>query len=164
MKLLIVRHATAEDGGPRLRDWDRALTDHGRAEASLVSHALQTLELQPDVVLSSPLVRARQTAEIVAGELGVDMTLAEELQAGDATLDHVQRLLARHTAETALLVGHEPDLSSLAARLVNADERGMLLKKGGLIRVDIEGRVQAGRGRLVWLLTPRVMGAMTRSQ
>lgn len=164
MKLLVVRHATAEDGGPNLRDWDRALTDKGRAEASLISHALQVLELQPNVVLSSPLVRARQTAEIVAGELGVDVTLADELQSGDATLEHVQRLLTRHTVDTAMLVGHEPDLSSLAARLVNADERGMLLKKGGLIRVDVEGRVQAGRGRLVWLLTPRVMGAMTRTQ
>jgi len=164
MKLLIVRHATAEDGGPRLRDWDRALTDDGRAEALLVSTTLHLLGTVPDVVLSSPLVRARQTAEIVAGELGMDVTLAEELQAGDATLEHVQRLLVRHTVDTAMLVGHEPDLSSLAARLINADERGMLLKKGGLIRVDVEGRVQAGRGRLVWLLTPRVMGAMTRSE
>ena len=164
MKLLIVRHATAEDGGPNLRDWDRALTDDGRAEASVVSTALHVLGIVPVVVLSSPLVRARQTAEIVAGELGLDVTLADELQSGAASLDHAQRLLARHTVDTAMLVGHEPDLSSLAARLVNADERGMLLKKGGLIRVDVEGRVQAGRGRLVWLLTPRVMSAMVRPE
>ena len=164
MKLLIVRHATAEDGGPGVRDWDRALTHEGRAEASLISHALQALELQPNIVLSSPLVRARQTAEIIANILGVDMTLADELQSGAALLDHVQRLLTRHAVDTAMLVGHEPDLSSLAARLVNADDRGMLLKKGGLIRIDVEGRVQAGRGRLVWLLTPRVMGAMTRNE
>lgn len=162
MKVLFVRHATAEDGGASLRDWDRALTDEGRAEAPLISNALHVLELQPDVVLSSPLVRAHQTAEIVAPALGCTVTFADELQPGNGTVDNLQQLLVRHTADTVMLVGHEPDLSSLAARLCNADERGILLKKAGLIRVDIEGRVRAGRGRLVWLLTPRVMSAMVR--
>lgn len=163
MKLVFVRHATAEDGGPKLRDWDRALTDAGRAEAPLVSNALYQLGIQPDIVLSSPLVRAHQTAEIVAAALGSTVTLANELQPGNGTLDHLQHIVGRSTADTVMLVGHEPDLSSLAARLINADERGILLKKAGLIRVDIEGRVQAGRGRLVWLLTPRVMRAMTHA-
>ena len=162
MRIVFVRHATAEDGGPSLPDWDRALTPEGRAEAPLVSNALQALELQPDLVLSSPLVRAYQTAEIIAPVLGCTVMVADELQPGHGTLDNLQQVLARHTAGTVMLVGHEPDLSALAARLCNADERGILLKKAGLIRVDIEGRIQAGRGRLVWLLTPRVMRAMVR--
>ncbi len=164
MRMVFVRHATAEDGGPNLRDWDRALTPEGRAEAPLIGNALQVLELHPDVVLSSPLVRAHQTAEIVAPVFGCTVTFADELQPGNGTLDNLQQVLARHTADTVMLVGHEPDLSALAARLCNADERGILLKKAGLIRVDIEGRVRAGRGRLVWLLTPRVMNAMVHPQ
>lgn len=164
MKVVFVRHATAEDGGPTLRDWDRALSDEGRAEAPLISNALQVLEMQPDLVLSSPLVRAHQTAEIVAQALGRSVTLADELQPGNGTLDNLQQMLARHKADTVMLVGHEPDLSSLAARLVNADERGILLKKAGLIRVDLEGRMRAGRGRLIWLFTPRVMRAMVHTQ
>jgi phosphohistidine phosphatase SixA len=56
-----------------------------------------------------------------------------------------------------MLVGHEPDFSALAARLINADERGIVLKKGGLIRIDLNGPPRAGRGRLSGLLTPKML-------
>jgi phosphohistidine phosphatase SixA len=58
------------------------------------------------------------------------------------------------------LVGHEPDFSSMAARLINADERGIALKKAGLIRIDVDGGPRPGRGRLTALLTPKMLRLM----
>lgn len=164
MKLLFLRHAIAEDARQGMRDWDRALTEEGRAQGPVVAHALNMLETYPDVVLSSPLVRARETAELVAPLLNSHVELVDELQPGSGSLKGLGRLLEHYTGTCVMLVGHEPDLSSLAARLANADERGILLKKAGLIRIDLDGRPQPGRGRLVWLLTPRVMQCMQQGQ
>ena len=160
MKLLFLRHATAEDAQGGMSDWDRALTDEGRTQAEVVGNALRLLETQPEIVLSSPLVRARQTAEIVAALLGCRVELVDELQPGADSINNLQHVLQHYDAETVMLVGHEPDFSTLAARLINADDRGILLKKAGLIRIDIDGRIKAGRGRQAWLLTPKVMGFM----
>jgi phosphohistidine phosphatase len=164
MKLLFLRHAIAEDAQPGMRDWDRALTDEGRAQMPIVANALTLLGTTPDLILSSPLVRARETAEMVASRFGCSIDMVNELQPDGGTLEDLQRVLHHYDVQTVMLVGHEPDLSSHAARLVNADERGILLRKAGLIRIDIDGRLQAGRGRMVWLLTPRVMGCMTAAQ
>lgn len=160
MKLLFLRHAIAEDGRPGMKDWDRELTDEGREQATMVASALRALGVKPGIVLSSPLVRTRQTAEIVAPLLGSGVDFVDVLQPGNSSLKDLEQVLHSYDADSVMLVGHEPDLSSLAAGLVNADERGMLLKKAGLIRVDIDGRPRAGRGRLAWLLTPRVMSYM----
>lgn len=156
MKLFFLRHGIAEDAHGTLTDYDRALTEEGRAQLGTIAQALLRLNVKPDLILSSPLVRAYQTAEIVAPVLGSTVMVANELQAG-CSLDDVLRLLQRHQHDTILLVGHEPDFSSIAARLINADERGIVLKKAGLIRVEIQGRPQAGRGRLSALLTPKML-------
>ncbi|HEY0605077.1 MAG TPA: phosphohistidine phosphatase SixA [Herpetosiphonaceae bacterium] len=156
MKIFFMRHGIAEPAHGSVKDHDRALTEEGRSQVSQIAQAMQRLSIKPDVILTSPLVRARQTAEIVAPALEAPLETANELQPG-AILDDLQRLLRRYPQETVMLVGHEPDFSALAARLINADERGILLKKGGMIRIDIDGRPQAGRGRLVMSLTPKTM-------
>ncbi len=156
MKLFFLRHGIAEDASDGLRDYDRALTDEGRAQLERTAHALLRLGIKPDVILTSPLVRAKQTAAIVGPALDVPFEEANELQPG-CLLDDLLRLLSRYPLETIMLVGHQPDLASMAARLINADERGLVLKKGGLIRVEITGRPQAGRGRLSGLLTPKML-------
>ena len=156
MKLYFLRHGIAEDAHDSMRDYDRALTEEGREQLSTIAAALQRLQITPALILSSPLVRAQQSAEIVAETLGCQVTTARELEPG-CTLEHLQRLLAHYNHDTLMLVGHEPDFSALAARLINADERGILLKKAGLIRVEVQGRPQAGRGRLSALLTPKML-------
>jgi phosphohistidine phosphatase len=156
MKIFFMRHGVAEPAHDHLKDYDRALTDDGRAQLNLIAQAMQRLTIKPDVILTSPLVRAMQTAEIIAPALGSPIELAEELQPG-CILDDLQRLLRRYQHEAVMVIGHEPDFSALAARLINADERGILLKKGGMIRIDVDGRPQAGRGRMVMLLTPKTM-------
>lgn len=162
MKIFFLRHGIAEPAHGSLKDHDRALTEEGRSQMSQIAQALQQLSINPDLILTSPLVRARETAEIVATTLGVQLETVNELQPG-CILDDLQRLLRRYPQETVMLVGHEPDFSALAARLINADERGILLKKGGLIRIDIDGRPQAGRGRLVMSLTPKTMVLLANS-
>lgn len=156
MKIFFMRHGIAEPAHGSIKDHDRALTEEGRTQVNLIAQAMQRLSIRPDVVLTSPLVRARETAEIVAPALEAKLEIANELQPS-CILDDLQRLLRRYPQDTIMLVGHEPDFSALVARLINADERGILLKKGGMIRIDVDGRPQAGRGRMVMSLTPKTM-------
>jgi len=156
MRLWLLRHGIAEDAHGTMSDWDRALTDEGRSQMELIAQALKRFGAKPEIVLASPLVRTYQTAEIVAPVLGCPVVTADELQPG-CLLEDVQRLLPRYQHGTYMLVGHEPDFSALAARLINADERGLVLKKAGVIRIEIDGRPQAGRGRLSGLLTPKML-------
>lgn len=160
MNLYFLRHGIAEDAHGAMRDADRALTGDGREQLADIARTLGRLGVKPDLILSSPLVRARQTAEIVAPVLGSPMEIADELQPG-CTLDDLQRVLGPFSRESIMLVGHEPDLSSMAARLINADEQGIVLKKAGLICVNVDGITRRARGRLTALLTPKMLQLMT---
>lgn len=156
MRLYLLRHGIAEDAGAGMSDAERALTAQGREQLADTSRALERLGLTPGIILTSPLVRAAQTAELVAPALGAAVEQAPELEPG-CDLQDVQGLLRRYDYDTIMLVGHEPDFSTLAARLINADEQTIVLKKGGLIRIDMQGRLQAGRGRLAALFTPKML-------
>lgn len=156
MRLYLLRHGIAEDASAGMSDAERALTDEGRDQLVDTSKALLRLGVKPGVILSSPLVRAVQTAELVAPSLDAPVEQALELQPG-CMLSDLERLVRRYQHDTIMIVGHEPDFSTLAARLNNADERGIVLKKGGMIRVDVSGgKLQAGRGRLTALFTPKM--------
>ena len=164
MRLFFLRHGIAEPGHGGMSDFDRQLTDEGRAELEEVAHGLRRLKIRPDRLLSSPLVRARQTAEAVAPALAVDVEIADELRSG-ATFAAFQQLARRYSAAEALMfVGHEPDFSETAAALIGADGDGLVLKKAGLIRVDLDGRFERGQGRLRWLLTPRQLALIGESK
>jgi phosphohistidine phosphatase len=160
MKLFFLRHGIAEDAHGGMSDAERALTEEGREQLGRIARALLRFGVKPDIVLTSPLVRATQTAEIVAPVLESPIEIVPELQPG-CGLEDLQGLLRRYDQDAIMLVGHEPDFSSLAARLINADERGIVLKKAGLIRVEVDGQPKAGRGRLSGLLTPKMLLLMT---
>lgn len=164
MRLFFLRHGIAEPGHGGLSDFDRQLTDEGRAELEEVAHGLRRLKIRPDRLLSSPLVRARQTAEAVAPALAVDVEIADELRSG-ATFAAFQQLTRCYSADEALMfVGHEPDFSETAAALIGADGDGLVLKKAGLIRVDLDGGFERGQGRLRWLLTPHQLALIGGSK
>jgi phosphohistidine phosphatase len=120
MKLYVMRHGPAEDFAASGRDADRALTPSGRERVRAVAKLLRDKDEMPRVIVSSPLVRALQTAEIVAAELGLDhVDTAHELApAGDAVA-FVRRMLASDR-KRPMVVGHEPDLSALVSTLVDA--------------------------------------------
>jgi phosphohistidine phosphatase len=155
MRLFFLRHGLAQPRGEAPDDAGRVLTPHGRAELAIIARALGILKVKPDPILSSPYRRARQTAEIVAPTIGGKVTIAEELSAG-APPDVFEKLIRRFASHDAVMfVGHEPDLSNAAANVAGADEGSIVLKKAGLIRIDVDDHGPHFHGQLRWLLTPR---------
>jgi phosphohistidine phosphatase len=110
--------------------------------------------IRPDVIVSSPLLRAQQTAEIVAAELGMTVRRDARLASGFGKQE-LWALLDELGAREPLLVGHEPDLSSLLSYL--ADAPRLPMRKGTLATVDLETRLGDGEGVLRWLLPPDLL-------
>jgi phosphohistidine phosphatase len=167
MELFLLRHGPAVERGTRGFEDDstRPLTPKGRRQLRKTTAALKKLEADFDLILSSPLVRAKQTAEIVAAGLKLKKRLkfASALApGGDA--DILMRQLEREKPgpKRILLVGHEPDLSQLASLLVAGGPQLQLdFKKGGLCKLEAD-KLHAGKcATLAWLLTPKQMKLMT---
>lgn len=126
MKLYVMRHGPAEDDSPTGRDADRALTPSGRDRVRSVAKALGAEDEAPLVIVSSPLVRALQTAEIVAAITGAPVEVRAEMAPGG---DKMALLAEQVTAKRkrVMVVGHEPELSMLVHRLVGrVPDEGML--------------------------------------
>lgn len=156
--LLLLRHGIAEERRPDLADGDRALTARGRERTRQVVERLVALGLTADQLLSSPLLRARQTADIaVAAGWAPDLTLAAELAPGGDALSRLPRWCEACGGDSLALVGHEPDLSGLAATLVGAPAGCLDLRKAGLIQLHLPGGVAAGQAVLVSLVRPRLL-------
>ena len=155
MELYLLRHGIAADlGPPGSGDAGRPLTKDGIAKMKAEARGLRQLGIVLDVLLSSPLVRARETAEIVAQELDITVQLTDLLAPGCDT-DRLFELLDKHRdAKRVMIVGHEPDFSMMIGALTGGSQ--VALKKGGLGRVDLD-RLEDGAGTLVWLLPPRVL-------
>jgi len=158
MNLYLLRHGIAVERGTGqyASDADRPLTTKGRRKLRGAAAAIRAMELSFDVILSSPLVRARQTAELIVKALHCRHRLElTELLAPGASAAGLVRRLKQLKPQSALLVGHEPDLSALASRLLTGGNGlAITFKKGGLCRLSIE-RLQAGRcASLDWLVTP----------
>ena len=155
MELYFLRHGIAADVGPTgTGDAGRPLTKEGIAKMQVSARGIRRLGLRLDALLSSPLVRAHETAVIIARELGLELQLAEKLAPGCDPAQLFALLGEYRGAERVMLVGHEPDFSSLIGVLTGGSH--VLMKKGGLARVDIE-RLELSTGTLTWLLPPRVL-------
>jgi phosphohistidine phosphatase len=154
LELYFLRHADAGDPAQWSGDdGDRPLSEEGRSQATRLGSYLKALEVKPDVVITSPKVRAADTGKLVGELLGRDVTtdgrLAEGLEADGlgAVLGGLDAGVGR-----VLLVGHDPDFSALASWLAGAP---VSLRKGSLARIDLPDRsVGPGRGSLLWLLPP----------
>lgn len=124
MKIYIMRHGPAEDQAPTGRDFDRKLTVSGRARTELAVHELGRWE-RPKRVISSPLVRTVETAEVLIAVLGLgfDLETRDELAPGGSAIGLLGEL-ATQGAKRVIVIGHEPDVSSLAALLLPSWARG----------------------------------------
>ena len=152
MLLYILRHGTAEPRRPELDDAARALTDKGRDQCKRVAALLRRLEL-PEAVVTSPLVRARQTAEEVMRGLRFDAPLRELTALIPGTpVEETALALAAAGERCVLAVGHEPLLSEVVAALVGPGLR-LALKKGGLAEIEVESR-RPPRGTLLGVVRP----------
>jgi phosphohistidine phosphatase len=151
MKLYLIRHAEAVERTGTMPDADRYLTPKGRSAFRGIARLVRGAGIAPDIIFTSPLLRAVQTAEILAERLKYDGTVAvsKDLSPG---FDH--RALRSLLAEAgnpgeAAFVGHEPDLGDLAAALL-ALPGGFPLRKGAVVALEVEGNVREGTAKFLW--------------
>ncbi|HSF57309.1 MAG TPA: phosphohistidine phosphatase SixA [Candidatus Binatia bacterium] len=160
MKLYLMRHgiAVAGDQPGMESDSARPLTPKGVKRMRREANGLRRLGISFDTILTSPLVRARQTADIVAETLGLKSRLEEISElAPETSVDHLVAGLARfHDREDLLLVGHNPLLIRAFSFFISGkDNLEIALKKGSLGCVETDGLPPGGPGTLHWLLTPK---------
>ena len=162
MNLYLMRHgiALAQDDPSVAHDAERALTSKGSKRMRKAARGLSALAIPFDSILTSPLLRARQTADIVANTLGLE-TCLEEISglAPESNVEHLMFSLTRYQdRKHVLLIGHEPLLSGAAAHLLGGRKSASLnieFKKGGLCRIEIDTLPAAAPGTLHWFLTPK---------
>ena len=158
-EIYLVRHAIAEERGPKWPDdRKRPLTGKGIERMREVVRGLRELAIAFDTVLSSPLVRAKDTAHILVGGMKPQpmITLLPALAPGTSPAQAGRAIQAYRQARRIAVVAHEPGLGELAAWLIGA-KKPFELKKGGVCRIDVAGPVAAGKGRLVWLAPPGLL-------
>lgn len=168
MKLYFLRHGQAVESNEwRGAEIDRPLTDAGRDEMHGVARGLRALDLRLTAIYSSPLARARETAEIAAQAFALTVIDSPAL-ASDCDLDDLTLLLAQHSHDEAVMfVGHEPDLVTMIGRLIaKSGLAHVTMKKASCCAIHLYGaadRPLAGRGELRWLMTAQQLTAIGAS-
>lgn len=160
VRVHLLRHAHAGDSAAWEGDDDlRPLTEKGRQQCRRLGEFLEAHGVRPDVIVTSPLVRAQQTADLVAAHLNMTVRSDARLGGGFGQRD-LWSLLDETGAREIMLVGHDPDFSSLLGYLIDA--AGISMKKGALATVDIETKLGDGEGELRWLVPPDLLGGADR--
>jgi len=149
MQLYFLRHGEADWPGWTKPDDERPLTDFGKKEVRQVAKFLNRLKVKPGLIVTSPLPRALQTAEVAAEQLKTKLRQDEALEPGFG-ISELRTVLKRHRSKVLMLVGHEPDFSSVISALTGAS---LKLSKAGVALVDIDP--EAAEGRLLWLFPPK---------
>jgi phosphohistidine phosphatase len=159
MILYVVRHGIAEEVGPEGDDRSRRLTPAGRRKMRAAAAGLRRLGLRLDLLLTSPFARAAETAAIVAEALGGEPTPRElpALEQGVGPLETARTLAPFARYEHVAIVGHEPGLSGVVSLLLTGSPDGLrlVLKKGGIVALEVHEPGRRTRGILRWMLTPR---------
>ena len=166
MMLYVLRHGIAEEVGPEGTDGSRRLTPAGRRKLRAAAAGMRALGLGFDAILSSPLVRAAETAAIVAEAFGGEPVPRElaALEPGVPPPETVRALRAFVRYERVAIVGHEPGLSGVVALLLTGAPDGLrlALKKGGLVALDVSDPGRGGGATLRYMLTPRQLRRLGR--
>jgi len=157
MEIYLLRHGIAADIGGKIRsDSERPLTEEGFREMQAETRGIKRLGVELTAILSSPLVRAKQTAQVVADTLKISDKLRSCRALGiPAVRDAlIEELGTFGSEDKILLVGHEPDMGHLAGFFLGMAKLHLPFKKGSLCRIDI-GRPVSPGGELKWFLTPK---------
>jgi phosphohistidine phosphatase len=163
MELILVRHADAGDrdefaktGNP---DSLRPLSPKGWKRGREAAMGVRSLAPACDVCVTSPLVRAHQTADIIVDIYGIGTAARVDALEPDAALDAFEAWLGEHqNTQTVIAVGHEPHLGHLATWLIaDAEHSGVVFRKSGACLITFDSAPTRGRGRLSWLLGPRAL-------
>ena len=161
--IFVLRHAEA--GNPMTvaeEDSKRPLTPGGRIEMRKIAKSLKTVGLQTDRIYTSPLRRARETAEITARILKIPILEEWDELKPDGNKQALYRKLSGLEQDSRpILVGHEPHLSSVIGEIIGTPDARIVLKKGGLAKVRITSFTPRISGELRWLLTPKITAKMS---
>lgn len=154
MQIFFLRHGLAQDHAVGITDADRALVGAGVEQVTRLTQQLAAWEVQPSKIYTSPRIRAKQTAQIVADYYDFPLEVTDLLDF-EFNAHALQTLVDRHLADKSLMVvGHEPSLSETISYLIGGGN--ITLKKGGLARVDLFSQHPL-HGTLVWLLAPKLV-------
>ena len=167
MRLYIVRHGIAHDVGEQgiKRDKDRTLTDEGRERVALAAKGLAAIGVAPNRIATSPLPRAEETARAIWETLGgkAEFEVCEFLEPGAAVRD-VLDWLGRHKPESAMIVGHMPDVATITDELVCEDGvLSLTFRKAATACVLFEYEPDVHEGELEWLLQPRILRTLAKA-
>ena len=156
MLLDLLRHADAGDPEAWDRpDAERPLSDKGRKQAKRLGDHLASIGFRAESIITSPKLRAAETAELVAEKIDAKVTIDDRL-AGPLDIDVLEAILGdAGEPDEAMLVGHDPDFSELLSVLCAA--AGVTMRKGALARIEIDRPLRAGGGTLRWVLPPDVL-------
>lgn len=157
-EIYILRHGQAQDltEDQVKNDFDRQLTEEGKTKTKKLSLFFNILEENIDLVLSSPYLRAKETAEIFVNDLAPkpDLKIVDFLSCGASSKDIASGLLPFSMHKKIILVGHAPDLEVFLGKLIGAER--IKLKKGALAKVILNNSIELS-GELEWLITPRLV-------
>lgn len=163
-ELYLVRHAIAAERGEDWPDDDkRPLTEQGIARFKESIAGLKELDVVVDEIFSSPLVRAKQTADLLAAGLSgkPSVKILDALSPGHTPESVLAQLARTVRRRRIILVGHEPDLGELAAHLIGSG-RALPFKKGGACRIDVESLTSRRAGALHWFVQPKMLRRLGR--
>lgn len=159
LELYLIRHGIAAERGDKYPDDSkRPLTSHGIAALKKEAKALAHLGIDFDQIISSPLVRTKQTADVFAQILpsGPPVAVSDSLAPAGAQAAVFQELAKYMRKQRIAIVGHEPNMGELAARLIGA-RVAIEFKKGAICRIDFEVFPPKGSGSLRWFMPPRML-------
>jgi phosphohistidine phosphatase len=158
MRIYILRHGIAEDASPRTPDFQRELTEEGRRKLTGVLRLARRAGVQPELVISSPLVRAVQTGEMAREVLKVEAPVQETqtLVPEGSPRNVWEELRGLRNLEAVLLAGHEPLLSTLTAWLLGAPELQVHMGKAALVSIEMDQFRGDPHGVLRWMVTPKL--------
>ena len=162
MRIILIRHAKAEDRSASRYPDDglRPLNDRGRREQVIISRALRHMGFRFNVLATSPLVRARETADILAlGMKWKEPIVEASILGHEFTIDGVLKWLGQYPSATCIAcVGHEPDLSELAGAMISDDEDIWIdFKKSGILAIDFSQNAERSQGVLLYLLRAKLI-------
>lgn len=162
MKLYIVRHGEAEPVGGDIRtDHERPLTSAGRADAELMAHALVNIDLNVKAILTSPLARAVETAEIFGRALKRDPTVTRRLEPGFDPQELLQEVQALSNGAGVVAIGHQPDMGLFISYLISpAHAATVAMETCAVACVHLPAN---GPAQLRWLLTPELVRSLSFS-
>ena len=156
-----MRHGPAGNRGDVEDDFHRPLTKAGTEQTASAAKGLRAISVKPDALLSSPLTRALQTAEIVAKELGLKVSIVDALAAG-ATPGEILEAIRERDGDV-LIVGHDPDFSALVSYLLAGETQTFMdFSKSGIVALRFKQKPEHAAGSLLWYMRRKQLASLSK--